>query len=203
VARALTNDTFHTTRAYTKYQRQVEDVFDALYRERGVYYRAFQRPQTFERILMMKLACIVPDILHKRRFADEDSLVWNALAPVWQRTIEDVHVALTSAEAGTLSEFGLLRRVRAVALGLHDKLRVWDRSRHIEWGEFFDHYGDQLQRDEYHVRGDGLHLVGQCGTCETWMTVGPEIERCPVCGGRDARATPMVTGAFETAQAAE
>ena len=181
---ALDQDNYHTEHAFAKYERYCSDVFETLYNEVGMFYRAFKYKETFERILMFKLAYIVPDVLYKVNYTDEDPYVYDLLNPNYQAALEKIRRIMDQIEAKSHEEPSpdLLKALNRVIDDFQQWLLNHPRFGYIDFNRFFNHYNSQIERVEGCSRPRGDYEVTHCQACDFFATEGEGVDHCPNCG---------------------
>lgn len=184
---ALDDGTFDSERALSRYQRYIEDIFDTLYREIGMYYRAFQNKEVFERIMLTKIAWSVPDIAYKVGYTEEDPYVWNIKHPYYQDMLAEVLRTLRRAEAQKEPLEAFLPAIQKLTGELLSFLVTARRFEYLRLGNYFNHYNHHLDRDESWVRPVSDFEVTYC-PCGTWH-IDYQLQACPNCGSPTSRSS--------------
>ncbi|MGB3313308.1 MAG: tryptophan 7-halogenase [Albidovulum sp.] len=180
-ARALELGRHNDATVFNEYQRYCRTIFDALYREVGVYYRAFARKDTFESVLLSKISFALTEIVNKVGYTMEDLYVWDLLNPTWLNLIDEVGHILRKAEAQNTPDEKVIADVKNACDTLQNMLTTHPSFQHIKFAGYFNEFNARLERDAMHVREETDISVFACDSCTTWFTVVGDVASCPHC----------------------
>lgn len=180
-AAGLTNGDI-STNAFKTYQTYVDAIYEQKVRETDMYYRSFNHPISYERVLALTIANGILDVLPRDGYSDSDPYVFDPLNPRWvEITKQIVEIQREGEQKGDDPEV-TAQAVKKVVDNYIDMLRETTNLNDVplsHYTRFYDNLGNRLENPN-HDKGHGDYEAIVCSSCTLYFD--DSLTMCPYCG---------------------
>lgn len=167
---------------FADYQTYVDEIFEQKVRETDMYYRSFNHPVSYERVLALTIANGILDVLPRDGYSDSDPYVFNPLNPQWIAVTKEIVAIQREGEEQDHHPEEVAMHVKNVVDEYIQMLRETTDLNDVplsNYTRFYDNAGNRLSSpnlDKEH--GDYEAII--CNNCSLYFD--DSLHVCPYCG---------------------
>lgn len=171
-----------STTAFKNYQTYVDAIFEQKVRETDMYYRSFNHPLSYERVLALTIANGILDVLPRGGYSDSDPYVFDPLNPQWVAVTKQIVEVQRKGEENNDEPAKTAQTVKKIVDDYIQMLRETTDLNDVplsHYTRFYDNQGNRLDSPNMH-KGHGDYEAILCTNCTLYFD--DTLELCPYCG---------------------
>ncbi len=168
--------------AFQKYQDYLTSIFEQKVRETDMYYRSFNHPVSYERVLALTIANGILDVLPRDGYSDSDPYVFDPLNPRWVGVTKQLVDVERDGEKHGVDPAETAQAVRQIVDEYIANLRVTTTLNDVplsHYTRFYDDAGNRLEEPNRN-KGRGDYEAILCKNCTLYFD--DSLAVCPYCG---------------------
>jgi CRP-like cAMP-binding protein/2-polyprenyl-6-methoxyphenol hydroxylase-like FAD-dependent oxidoreductase len=168
--------------AFQKYQEYVNAIFEQKVRETDMYYRAFDHPVSYERVLALTIANGILDVLPRDGYSASDPYVFDPLNPKWVAVTKQIVQVQRDGEKRGDDPAQTAKVVKQIVDDYIAMLRATTSLNDVplsHYTRFYDDMGNRLDSPSFH-KGHGDYEAILCNNCALYFD--DSLTACPYCG---------------------
>ncbi|MGJ3239293.1 MAG: cyclic nucleotide-binding domain-containing protein [Anaerolineae bacterium] len=167
--------------AFTKYRDYIAAIFEQKVRETDMYYRSFNHPLSYERVLALTICNGILDVLPRDGYSDSDPYVFNPLAPDWVQVTKEIVKVQREGEMNDTDPAAVAQDVARIVEDYIKHLRQTTTLNEVPMSHYMTFYDDRGERlaTSNEQKGRGDYQAVQC-SCNLFYD--DTLANCPYCG---------------------
>lgn len=171
-----------STMAFETYQTYVNQIYEQKVRETDMYYRSFNHPISYERVLALTIANGILDVLPRDGYSDSDPYVFDPLNPRWVKVTKEIVETQRHGEANGDDPEITAQAVKTIVDDYINMLRETTDLNDVplsHYTRFYDDLGNRLETPNFD-KGHGDYEAIVCSNCTLYFD--DSLTKCPYCG---------------------
>lgn len=171
-----------STSAFKNYQTYADAIFEQKVRETDMYYRSFNHPVSYERVLALTIANGILDVLPRDGYSDSDPYVFDPLNPRWVNITKQITDLQRQEEENGVDPAETAQAVKQLVDDYIQMLRETTDLNDVplsHYTRFYDNQGHRLDSPNMD-KGHGDYEAIVCTNCTLYFD--DTLETCPYCG---------------------
>lgn len=168
--------------AFKTYQEYADAIFEQKVRETDMYYRSFNHPVSYERVLALTIANGILDVLPRDGYSDSDPYVFDPLNPRWVKITTQITDFQREAEENNADPDETAQAVKKMVDDYIAMLRETTELNDVplsHYTRFYDNAGTRLDAPNLE-KGRGDYEAVLCANCSLYFD--DTLSICPYCG---------------------
>ena len=168
--------------SFTNYQTYATSIFEQKMRETDMYYRSYNHPVSYERVLALTIANGILDVLPRDGYSDSDPYVFDPFNPRWVKITKEI---VEVQRAGEMNGDDPARTADVVKKLVDDYIENLRETTELNdvplshYTRFYDDHGNRLDSPNYD-KGRGDYEATLCDNCSLYFD--DSLTACPYCG---------------------
>jgi len=168
--------------SFATYQTYVNNIYEQKMRETDMYYRSFNHPVSYERVLAVTIANGILDVLPRGGYSDSDPYVFDPLNPQWVKLTKDIVDVQRTGEINGDDPADTAHAVKKIVDAYIAHLRETTDLNNVPLSHYTRFYDDNGIRQDSpnHNKGRGDYEAILCPECSLYFD--DTLTVCPYCG---------------------